>query len=240
MQKLYQKSPVLFAVIWIAVYVVGVSAAEEFSRRIGVEKLFVLPVLLALSAAACRWIAANRFQQKFGLCRPIVPARRFLFYIPLALLASGNLWFGVHVNFPAPECALYILCMLCVGFLEEVIFRGFLFTAMQPQGAVSAVIVSSVTFGIGHIVNLFNGSGADLISNLCQIVSAIAFGLLFVVLFCKSGSLLPCILTHAAINALSAFSREAAMPPSAVIVQGAVMTVGALLYTCLIVKTGKA
>lgn len=33
--------------------------------------------------------------------------------------------------------------------------------------------MSSVTFGMGHIVNLFNGSGAKLVSNLCQVKYAI-------------------------------------------------------------------
>ena len=33
--------------------------------------------------------------------------------------------------------------------------------------------MSSVTFGRGRIVNLFNGSGAKLASNLCQVRYAI-------------------------------------------------------------------
>ena len=40
----------------------------------------------------------------------------------------------------------------------------------------SAIVISSVTFGIGHIINLFNGSGMELVNNLCQIVFAIAVG----------------------------------------------------------------
>ncbi|MBD5536303.1 MAG: CPBP family intramembrane metalloprotease [Lachnospiraceae bacterium] len=63
--------------------------------------------------------------------------------------------------------------MPCVGFIEEVIFRGFLFKALAENNVKSAVIISSVTFGLGHLVNLFNGSGMDLINNLCQICFAI-------------------------------------------------------------------
>lgn len=55
--------------------------------------------------------------------------------------------------------------MLCVGLIEEVIFRGLLFRA-------------------------------------------IAFGLLFVILFHRSGSLLPCIIAHSAVNILSAFANK--------------------------------
>lgn len=66
--------------------------------------------------------------------------------------------------------------MLCVGFLEETIFRGLPFTAIAKDNIKSAVIISSVTFGIGHIINLFNGSGMDLVNNLCRIVFAVAVG----------------------------------------------------------------
>ena len=94
--------------------------------------------------------------------------------------------------------------MLGVGFLEEVIFRGLLFTAIAKDNIKSAAVISSVTFGIGHIVDLINGSGMDLVENLCQIVFAVAVGFLLVTIFYRGGSLLPCILVHAAINTLSA------------------------------------
>ena len=61
--------------------------------------------------------------------------------------------------------------MLCVGFSEEAIS-----TAIAKDNIKSAVIISSVTFGIGHIINLFNGSGMDLVNNLCRIVFAVAVG----------------------------------------------------------------
>lgn len=38
----------------------------------------------------------------------------------------GLLWHGVAMNVSLLETVLYILTMFCVGFLEEMIFRGFL------------------------------------------------------------------------------------------------------------------
>ena len=115
------------------------------------------------------------------------------------------------MNMSPINTVFYVGSMLCVGFLEEFIFRGLLFRAMEKDSIKTAVIVTSLTFGIGHIINLFNGSGMDLIANIGQIVSTVAFGFLFVVIFIKTGSLLPCIAAHSAINALSAF----AVTPSA-------------------------
>ena len=96
--------------------------------------------------------------------------------------------------------------MLCVGFLEETIFRGLPFTAIAKDNIKSAVIISSVTFGIGHIINLFNGSGMDLVNNLCRIVFAVAVSAGHV--FYRGGSLLPCILVHSAINTLGTFAND--------------------------------
>ena len=102
-----------------------------------------------------------------------------LYYIPVYIMLTANLWYGVTVHYAALETALYILSMFCVGFLEEVIFRGLLFEAMREESERAATIVSAVTFGIGHIINLFNGSGTELLPNLLQVVYATAAGFMF-------------------------------------------------------------
>ena len=96
--------------------------------------------------------------------------------------------------------------MLNVGFIEEVVFRGFLFKMMAKDNVKSAMLVSSITFGIGHIVNLLNG--ADFIPTMMQIGYAISIGYLFVIIFYKSNSIIPCIIAHGVNNALSVFNVE--------------------------------
>lgn len=155
----------------------------------------------------------KQLYEKYGLCKAKVPASKMLFYIPLGILLTANLWYGVTMNVSLLETVLYILSMLCVGFLEEMIFRGFLFNAMAKDGVKSAIVVSSVTFGIGHIVNLVNGSGVELLSNLLQIIYAVAIGFAFVMIYYKTKSLIPCILTHSIFNSLSVFANEAVMTP---------------------------
>ena len=51
-------------------------------------------------------------------------------------------------------------------------FRGLLFTAIAKDNVKSAVVISSVTFGIGHIINLFNGSGMDLAGNMNMVFTS--------------------------------------------------------------------
>ncbi len=132
--------------------------------------------------------------------------KKYLYFLPLLLIVSVNLWGGVHINNTAGEVLFHIITMINVGFIEEIIFRGFLFKMMERDNLKRAMIVSAITFGIGHIVNLLNG--AAVIPTLLQIGYATAIGFLFVVIFYKSKSLIPCIITHALINSLSIFNGE--------------------------------
>lgn len=237
MQKLYQKSKLLFSLAWILLYIVGSSLFDSIPAHICPEKAYTLAFHLLLSAAMLAWIRKNGLSVYYGLRKPTVSPARFLYYVPLAVLASCNLWFGAVQNLPLPETILYMGSMFCVGFLEEVIFRGFLFKAMSGDNVTSAIVVSSLTFGIGHIVNLFNGSGAGLLATLCQVVSAIAFGFLFVIIFHRGGSLLPCILTHSILNALSVFANEAVITPPVQVGFSAVLTLIAAAYAAILLKT---
>lgn len=236
MDKLYKKSEILFALSWIIVYVVGTSATDELSRQVGIEKVFSVPYLLFLSAIAFIWLRQNGLFEKYGLCKTDIGAKKFLYYIPLIVLVSCNFWNGVTKNGTFDEFLLYAMSMICVGFLEELIFRGFLFRAMEKDGIKSAIIVSSVTFGIGHIVNLFNGSGATLVPNLCQVVSAIAIGFLFVVMFYRGKSLVPCILAHQFINVTSFFANETAMDNIIRIIHSLIICIIAIVYAAILLK----
>ncbi len=73
--------------------------------------------------------------------------------------------------------------MVNVGFIEEIIFRGFLFRMMAQTNIKKAIIISAFTFGIGHIINLLNG--VELIPTLLQICYAVSLRYLFVIIYIK-------------------------------------------------------
>ena len=237
MKKLYEKNELTFAIVWIVVYCVLQSLANPLNKAIGVD--------YAASAAFCvlqalllfAFIRRNHLQKRYGLCKPSVSAGRFLYYVPLVLLASGNLWNGIAANSAPAETICRIVCMLCVGFLEEVIFRGLLFLAIAKDNIRSAIVISSVTFGIGHIINLINGSGMDLAGNLCQIVFAIAVGFLLVTIFSRGGSLLPCILVHSAINTLGTFANDADLTTEAHLLHLGILIVITVAYALILTRT---
>lgn len=236
MNKLYEKSEVGFSILWIVIYVVGTSLADGLSGAIGIEKSLTFIFHIVLSAVVLIWIKKQGFFEKYGLCKTDVKSSKFLYYIPLVIISTCNLWLGVKMNLSLPETLLYMVSMLCVGFLEEIIFRGFLFKAMAKNDIKSAIIVSSITFGIGHIINLVNGSGAELLSNLCQVVYAMAAGFLFVIIFYRGKTLLPCIITHSIVNCLSAFANEDITPTVEIIV-ALILTVLEVSYLLILLKT---
>ena len=139
-------------------------------------------------------------------------------------MLTANLWFGTAFNLGALETVLYIIAMLFVGLLEELIFRGLLFGAMYEDSPKAAVIVSSVTFGIGHIINLVNGSGAGLLPSILQVIYATAAGFMFVMIYIRTKSLIGCILAHGIFNSLSVFSSPLANEPQNMIISAILLT----------------
>lgn len=204
MKKLLDKDPVWFAVAWIAVYVLAFGNADSLSQAIGAPKLLTCIVGAGLSLILYLFIRRHKLLGYYGLCPLNCGRKKLLFLIPMAAITSVNFWNGVTCNYGALETALYILSMCFVGFLEEVIFRGLLFKAMSKTNLTAAIIVSSLTFGAGHIVNLLLGE--PVFETVLQLVYASAIGFFFTAVFHTTGSILPCIASHILVNATSAFA----------------------------------
>ena len=204
-KKIFDKHETLICILLIVLYVVTNSLCMQ---NFGLESLPSVIINTALSLLLILLIFALKAWRHYGFVK-VGQWKNFLYFIPLVLIASVNLWNGININNTHEEILFHILAMINVGFIEEVIFRGFLFKMMAKDNERAAVIVSSVTFGIGHIVNLLNG--AALVPTLLQICYAFAAGYLFVVIFQKSGSILPCIITHCLVNSLSIFNIDNAL-----------------------------
>ena len=233
MTRFYQKNELAFSLTWIALYVILFSAADQISANLGTVKIVTAPMCLVMIAFLAVWIGRNGLAEKYGLGKVKINYRNYLYFLPLVVIASTNLWRGVGLHMSVLETILYVVSMLCVGFLEEVIFRGFLFKALCRQNVKRAILISSITFGIGHIVNLLNG--AEVFSTLLQICYASAVGFLFTIIFYRSKSLVPCILTHSAVNSLSAFGVSRGKASDMIV--AAVLIVVSLAYAVWIEKT---
>ena len=204
MKKLYEKSEITFAIVWIVIYCIVIG---NLRGTFGDASPWPLLGLAVLTAVIALFIAKNGLAKKYGLSAWPSDQKRYLWFIPMWILTTGNLWGGVHANYSGMGLVCGILSMALVGYLEEVIFRGFLFRAMLKDGNTkTAVIVTAATFGIGHIVNLLTGQSS--LETLVQIPFAIAWGFIFTFVAWKSGSLLPCIVSHSLIDIFANFAVD--------------------------------
>ena len=206
MIKLYQKNELTFAIACIVGYVLIVGNL----RNLGDDSPAMMLGLFAISLVLFLFVQKNGLMEKYGLAGWAKNSRQMLYFIPLWIVSSGNLWGGFSPRYQGLGLACAIISFALVGFVEELLFRGFLFKAMLKDGNVkTAIIISSVTFGMGHIVNLLTGHA--ILETLVQIVFAVAIGFIFTMVYYKCGSLLPLILAHSAIDVLSVFAVDNAV-----------------------------
>lgn len=202
MKRLYEKSEIWFAVGWILIYVLVMG---NLQGNFGEDSPLSLLGLGVIAGVLGLFVFKNGLGAKYGFCRADSP-KKYLYFLPFALLATVNFWPGVSSHYQGGAQVYAVLSMALAGFVEEVLFRGLLFRAIEKDSAKQAIVISAVTFGAGHIVNLLTGQAA--LDTVLQVFYAIAIGFSFVMVFYKSKSILPCIVTHSLINMTSTFSAE--------------------------------
>ena len=202
MKKFYEKNETLISLGLIVIYLITNSYCMN---NFGLEDIKTLIANIILTVLIVMFVLLNKLGEYLGLTHFPKP-KQYLYFIPLVILMAVNLIGGINIKLSVTEIVIYMVSMVCVGFLEEIIFRGFLFQMMAKDNIKVAIIVTSITFGIGHIINLLNG--AELIPTLLQICYAITTGYLFAVILVKSKSIWPQIITHSVVNALSVFNAE--------------------------------
>lgn len=211
--KLHRKNELHFALVWIGLYVGVMNVAlrfcgglDDLAGKTAGQVLIPVVCILVLAVAATVWILHNGLGEQFGLCGFRGKLRGWLWFMPLILMSCVNLKNGLGLNAPSVVSLLMMVNMALAGYVEEVIFRGFLFRAMAKENLRSAILVSAVTFGVGHLVNLANT--ADTLGVLLQVCYAIVIGFLYTVIVYRGGSLWPCVASHMFVNGTSVFARE--------------------------------
>lgn len=202
LKKFYEKSELWFAVTWIIVYVVVMG---NLRANLGDESQYSMLAVLIIAVILTVFMVKNKLTEKYGLVL-WKESRKYLYFIPLILLCTVDLWFGVSMHYSGVHQIVAVMTLGLAGYVEEMIFRGLLFRAIEKDSLKQAIVITSVTFGAGHIVNLLTGRGS--LDTILQIGYAIAIGFAFAMVLYKSGSLIPCIATHAVINMSSKFSNH--------------------------------
>lgn len=107
-----------------------------------------------------------------------------------------------------PLMAFYAVTNLGIGLLEESVCRCVLFNSFKAffgdnkKGVYLAAFLSSLLFGAIHLGNL---NGSNTISTITQVIYATFAGMLFAVIYYRSGNLLSCIILHGLVDFADCF-----------------------------------
>jgi hypothetical protein len=93
------------------------------------------------------------------------------------------------------EILAYLMLACVIGFVEEVFFRGLILQALASYGLWWAASISSIIFGLMHVLNLLYG--ADFLATLLQAAYAAAMGFGFAAVTLRTGAIWPVIVIHA-------------------------------------------
>lgn len=208
MRKLQDTKPIWHAMIWIAIYIVAVNVGDALSELFGVPNSATVLVLVALSAALLLYLRGGDRLAFYGVRRPRPGTMRStLYFAPLFAIAFLQYVKGVDSRLDLRDILLACALMLAVGFVEELLFRGFLFRAiLAKKNLTRAIIISGVTFGVGHVVNILRGY--SLAEQLVQVVAAIVIGIALAYCVALTGSILPGVAFHALFNISGALTTH--------------------------------
>lgn len=200
-----------------------------------------LEVALALSALAAVWLFGWWRECRFAtplqsgglkfLAFPYMFAGLLLLLVALAVQSES----GVELRNAAPPSliASLIAVTMLIGVFEETLFRGVLFHGIEVgRGLTSALIGSSVAFGLMHYVNWVGGQPFLITSG--QVAHAVAAGFMYAALMLRIGSIWPVILFHgfwdATVALIGTLGAQLPQAPDASQTSGILVVLGLVLF----------
>jgi len=232
MKMVLHSKPVLHAVIWILMYLAAVSIGDSLTASTGFAYSTGI-LLFALSIVLVMYLKNADTVEVFGI-RKVTreDARKTLSYVPLLLLACIQFATGIDRSMSGMDISVVCLLMTGTGFIEELLFRGFLFEGIKKKsGTNKAIIISGITFGLGHIVNLARGYGYAELAG--QIIVAVAVGMVLALLVAVTRNIVPGILFHILFNIGGSIGNQASGAQAVVLI---VILVVALPYAIYLKK----
>ena len=194
----------VFIIIFVALNIVGAALSATINVIYSGQILLLLVFFLFLLFYAQK----NKLKNIIGLTKiSSYDIKANLFYVPLIIIVLTNGVFFFDKTIPFLDIFMVIPFMALVAFIEEFLFRGLLLKAIEERrNTKTAVIISGLTFGFGHIINLLIGYTG--ISQIIQIILAVLIGTVLSVLFVRTKSIVPGIIFHFFFNIASALSAE--------------------------------
>ena len=200
MKQLRDNKPVWHALLWIAIYVALVNVGGALAPDPASTPLVTGILLAGLAVVLVLYLRRSRLADLSGLRAPRANTMRAVYYLaPLFGISLLQYAKGFAPGLDAGEVLSAVLLVAGVGFIEELLFRGLLFQAILKRGALNrAILITGITFGMGHIVNL--ARGYTMSDQLIQVGAAVVIGIALAYVVAITGSIIPGAVFHALFN----------------------------------------
>lgn len=211
MTKFGSRHPIVFSLLAIILIIIVIKLLDiglvylklsALATRIIIEAVFCGYVVLLLTRLA--WWREAGFKQP-------LTSRKLLAYLPLLFLPIAVPILSGFKVASAGQTIQFAIFVLMVGFAEEGLLRGFALRAMLPSGLMRAALLSSLFFGIGHLINVWQG--ASLPATIIQVIYTILLSIGFAGARLFTGTIWPAIVVHALIDFTDAASRGFVLAP---------------------------
>lgn len=120
MKKRYEKNEILFAVIGIVLYC---AVMTTLKGKYGYQSIIMLLGISVFAICISLFVKVNYFETKCGISSWPGNTKKYLYFIPMWILATGNLWDGFALSYHGAELVFAVLSMIIVGFVEEMLFQ---------------------------------------------------------------------------------------------------------------------
>ena len=203
---------------YIALRVIAVSVILLLFFEIGKPKLAADELLnQILTMTITRYLGAAAFITVllYSGYRVMNPLRKpflksLLFCIPAALVVVNNMpilslaWGDAYIERPTGYVLLFAAQCLAVGLFEEMAIRGVVFLSLlegrrkTKVGAFVSIAITSVVFGVVHLVNLLTGASPGAV--LLQVGYSSLIGAMCSVVLMMTANIWLCVVLHAVYN----------------------------------------
>ena len=211
-EKEYTSIKTFFATMVLLLFFFLQGAVVVINKIEGTESAVIRGGIIGLAAivAIVFSLLKNKNLTSIGFHKPEQGAsKQLLYYIPLVVIALSAWGGGIDFEKESGLILANLFLAINVVFAEEIYFRGIICNLWLEKSVKKAVIVSSILFGICHLMNVLGG--ASPVETSLQICFAFTYGIVFALIFIISKSIWPCILLHAFHDSCSFLSLEGSM-----------------------------
>jgi membrane protease YdiL (CAAX protease family) len=202
LRKIFTHNPVLSCFIFTFILIAILHSSEiilPIDNRLNyiiIESVFIILILVLIKYMKITYV----LQFNYPAFIKGLKMSWYVFVLAIINLLLSNSGVAFN-NLTIKILLLLIVTNLIVGFFEEIICRGFIFTLLlKKYTPLKAAVISSLIFAFAHVFNYFN---APFLGTTSQIIYAFFFGICFSSIFYITKNIWSIALAHGVVDLAS-------------------------------------